>query len=45
VAIGDLAVLRDHPVLFGAPPATAWRVLASVDDALLDQMKTRLGRC
>ena len=42
VAIGDLAVLRDQPGLFGpvASTATAWRVLASVDDTLLGQLKT-----
>jgi Transposase DDE domain group 1 len=42
VAIGDLAVLRDQPDLFGpvASTATAWRVLASVDDTLLGQLKT-----
>jgi Transposase DDE domain group 1 len=41
-AIGDLAVLRDQPGLFGpvASTATAWRVLASVDDTLLAQLKT-----
>ena len=34
VAIGDLAVLRDQPDLFGpvASTATAWRVLDSIDD-------------
>jgi hypothetical protein len=42
VAIGDLAVLRDQPGVFGpvASTATAWRVLASVDDTLLGQLKT-----
>jgi hypothetical protein len=42
VAIGDLAVLRDQPGLFGpvASTATAWRVLDSVDDAALDRLKT-----
>ncbi|MET0992600.1 MAG: IS1380 family transposase [Mycobacterium sp.] len=42
VAIGDLAVLRDQPGVFGpvASTATAWRVLASVDDMLLGQLKT-----
>lgn len=32
-AIGDLAVLRDQPDLFGpvAPTATAWRVLDAID--------------
>ena len=41
VAIGDLAVLRDQPGLFGrvASTATAWRVLASVDDGLLGRLK------
>jgi hypothetical protein len=41
VAIGDLAVLRDQPNLFGsvASTATAWRVLHSVDESLLDQLK------
>ena len=36
-AISDLAVLRDQPDLFGpvASTATAWRVLDSVDDAVL----------
>jgi hypothetical protein len=38
VAIGDLAVLRDQPDLFGpvASTATAWRVLDGVDEPLLD---------
>jgi hypothetical protein len=42
VAIGDLAVLRDQPGLFGpvASTATAWRVLDSVDKPLLEQLKT-----
>jgi Transposase DDE domain group 1 len=42
VAIGDLAVLRDQPNLFGpvASTATAWLVLASVNDTVLDQVKT-----
>jgi hypothetical protein len=42
VAIGDLAVLRDQPDVVGpmASTATAWRVLASVDDPLLGQVKT-----
>jgi hypothetical protein len=41
VAIGDLAVLRDQPDLFGlvASTATAWRVLDAVDEPLLDQVK------
>jgi hypothetical protein len=41
VAIGDLAVLRDQPDLFGpvASTATAWRVLDSIDEPLLDQVK------
>jgi hypothetical protein len=41
VAIGDLAVLRDQPDLFGpvASTATAWRVLDSVGESLLDQVK------
>jgi len=41
VAIGDLAVLRDQPNLFGsvASTATAWRVLDSVDESLLDRVK------
>jgi hypothetical protein len=41
VAIGDLAVLRDQPGVFGpvASTATAWRVLASVDDPVLDRVK------
>jgi hypothetical protein len=41
VAIGDLAVLRDEPDLFGpvASTATAWRVLDSVGESLLDQVK------
>jgi hypothetical protein len=39
--IGDLAVLRDQPAVFGpvASTATAWRVLDSVDESLLDQVK------
>jgi hypothetical protein len=42
VAIGDLAVLRDQPDLFGpvASTATAWRVLDSIDEPLLEQLKT-----
>jgi hypothetical protein len=41
VTIGDLAVLRDQPAVFGpvASTATAWRVLDSVDESLLDQVK------
>jgi len=40
VAIGDLAVLRDQPNLFGlASTATAWRVLDSVDESLLDRVR------
>jgi hypothetical protein len=40
-AISDLAVLRDQPDLFGpvASTATAWRVLDSIDQALLDRMQ------
>jgi Transposase DDE domain group 1 len=39
--ITDLAVLRHQPGLFGrvASTATAWRVLDSVDDAVLDGLK------
>jgi hypothetical protein len=39
--ITDLAVLRDQPGLFGpvASTATAWRVLDSVDDPALDELK------
>jgi hypothetical protein len=42
VAIGDLAVLRDQPDLFGpvASTATAWRVLNAVDELRLEQLKT-----
>jgi Transposase DDE domain group 1 len=41
VTIGDLVVLRDQPGLFGsvASTATAWRVLDSVEESLLDQVK------
>jgi hypothetical protein len=41
VAIGDLAVLRDQANLFGpvASTATAWRVLASVGESLLEKVK------
>jgi hypothetical protein len=41
VAIGDLAVLRDQPGVFGpvASTATAWRVLDSVEDSLLEKLK------
>ena len=41
VAIGDLAVLRDQPGLFGpvASTATAWRALDSIGEPLLDQVK------
>jgi hypothetical protein len=40
-AISDLSVLRDQPDLFGpvASTATAWRVLDSIDQALLDRMR------
>ncbi len=46
VAIGDLAVLRDQPGLFGpvASTATAWRVLAAVDESLLGAGEGRPGR-
>jgi hypothetical protein len=39
--VGDLAVLRDQPAVFGpvASTATAWRVLDSVEESLLDQVK------
>jgi len=39
--ITDLAVLRDQPGLFGkvASTATAWRVLESVDDTVLEAVK------
>jgi hypothetical protein len=39
--ISDLAVLRDQPGLFGkvASTATAWRVLESVDDTVLEAVK------
>ena len=41
VAIGDLAVLRDQANLFGpvASTATAWRILASVEESLLEKVK------
>jgi hypothetical protein len=41
VAIGDLAVLRDQSGVFGpvASTATAWRVLASVEESLLEKVK------
>jgi len=41
VTIGDLAVLRDQPAVFGpvASTATAWRVLDSIGEPLLDQVK------
>jgi hypothetical protein len=40
-AISDLAALRDQPQLFGsvASTATAWRVLDSIDQAALDQVR------
>jgi hypothetical protein len=40
-AISDLAVLRDQPELFGtvASTATAWRVLDSVDEAVLGRLR------
>ena len=40
-AIADLAVLRNQPGLFGqvASPATCWRVLDSVDEATLAELK------
>jgi hypothetical protein len=39
--ISDLAVLRDQPGLFGqvASDATAWRVLADLDDAALSRLR------
>jgi hypothetical protein len=41
-AISDLAVLRDQPALFGpvASTATAWRVLAGVDEQVLDRIRS-----
>ena len=41
VTIGDLAVLRDQPGVFGpvASTATAWRVLASVGEPVLEEVK------
>ena len=40
-AIADLAVLRNQPGLFGlvASDATAWRVLAGIDDAALARIR------
>jgi hypothetical protein len=40
-AISDLAVLRDQPGLFGevASTATAWRVLAAVDETALARLR------
>jgi hypothetical protein len=41
-AISDLAVLRDQPRVFGpvASTATAWRVLAGIDEPALDALRT-----
>jgi hypothetical protein len=41
VTIGDLAVLRNQPGVFGpvASTATAWRVLDTIEESLLDQVK------
>lgn len=40
-AIGDIAVLRDQPDLFGqvASDATAWRVLDGIDERLLARLR------
>jgi hypothetical protein len=40
-AISDLTALRDRPELFGtvASTATAWRVLDSIDEAVLDRLR------
>ena len=46
-AIGDLAVLRDQPEVFGAVASvpTAWRVLDSIDEQLLGELRqARAGR-
>ena len=45
-AIGDLAVLRDQPGLFGpvASTATAWRVLATVERDGAGRVEAGLGR-
>jgi len=41
-AIGDVAVLRDQPELFGpvASDATAWRVLSDMDSHALERLRT-----
>jgi hypothetical protein len=41
-AIADLAVLRDQASLFGsvASDATAWRVLAGIDEAALSALRS-----
>jgi hydroxyethylthiazole kinase-like sugar kinase family protein len=41
VTIGDLATLRNQPGVFGpvASTATAWRVLDTIEESLLDQVK------
>ena len=45
-AIGDLAVLRDQPDVFGpvASVPTAWRVLDSIDERLLGELRQARAR-
>ena len=45
-AIGDLAVLRDQPKVFGAIASvpTAWRVLDSIDERLLGELRRARAR-
>ena len=45
-AIGDLAVLRDQPEVFGlvASVPTAWRVLDSIDERLLGELSLARAR-
>jgi hypothetical protein len=45
-AISDLGVLRDQPDVFGsvASTATAWRVLAAVDEPTLDGLRAARAR-
>jgi hypothetical protein len=45
-AIADLAVLRNQPDLFGAVASdpTAWRVLSTMDDAVLSQLRQARAR-
>ncbi|WP_443057042.1 hypothetical protein [Streptomyces sp. IBSBF 2390] len=45
-AIADLAVLRDQSEVFGpgAPTPAAWRLLAAVDERVLDRLRSARAR-